>query len=319
MPDPAAAQLARLLELIPALATGENHDLDELARRLGTDRATLLADIQALSQRYDDPGGFVEAVQIYLEAGNQISLTTAHFARPMRLTLGELAALELGLALLAVERAPDERPVIERARDRLREVIRKLPPDWAPDRLRYAELGGPAELRHLESLRRARRLTRRVRIAYRKPGAMEAENRVVCPYAVAFASGRWYLIAHCGASDGVRIFRLDRIGSVEQLDEGFTVPEEFDPRTYVAEGRAFYAEQPAPLRVRYSPRIARWIAEREGKEPDPDGSLTLDHPLADPDWAVRHVLQYGPDAEVLAPEEIREAVRRRLEEIRSAV
>src|SRR5581483_1144673 len=216
MPDPAAAQLARLLELIPALATGENHDLDELARRLGTDRATLLADIQALSQRYDDPGGFVEAVQIYLEAGNQISLTTAHFARPMRLTLGELAALELGLALLAVERAPDERPVIERARDRLREVIRKLPPDWAPDRLRYAELGGPAELRHLESLRRARRLTRRVRIAYRKPGAMEAENRVVCPYAVAFASGRWYLIAHCGASDGVRIFRLDGIGTVEQ-------------------------------------------------------------------------------------------------------
>lgn len=316
MPDPASVQLARLLELLPALATGEDHDLDAIAERLGTDRATLLADIQALSERYDDPGGFVEGVQIYLQGGDRVSLTTTHFARPMRLTLAELAALELGLALLAVERPPEERPVIDRARERVREVIRTLPADWAPDRLRYAELGGPAELRHLESLRRARRLKRRVRIAYRKPGATEPESRVVCPYAVAFASGRWYLIAHCGASDGVRIFRVDRIGSVEQLQESFAMPAEFDPQPYLAGGRAFYAERPATLRVRYSPRIARWIAEREEKQPDPDGSLTLDHPLADPDWAVRHVLQYGPDAEVLAPEEVREAVRRRLEDLR---
>ena len=65
--------------------------------------------------------------------------------------------------------------------------------------------------------------------------------------------------------------------------------------------------------MRYSPRIARWIAEREGKPLAEDGSLTLDHPLADTDWAVRHVLQYGPDATVVEPMEVREAVVRRLE------
>ena len=64
--------------------------------------------------------------------------------------------------------------------------------------------------------------------------------------------------------------------------------------------------------VHYSPRIARWIAEREGVELEADGSLTMEHPLADVQWGVRHVLQYGPDAEVLEPAEVREEVARRL-------
>ena len=64
--------------------------------------------------------------------------------------------------------------------------------------------------------------------------------------------------------------------------------------------------------VRFWPAIARWVAEREGKVLEADGSLTLEHPLADVDWAVRHVLQYGPDAEVLSPPAVREAVRERL-------
>jgi proteasome accessory factor C len=65
--------------------------------------------------------------------------------------------------------------------------------------------------------------------------------------------------------------------------------------------------------IRYSPAIARWIAEREGRELEAGGGLTLELPCADAEWAVRHVLQYGPDAEVLAPAEIRMAVRQRLD------
>jgi predicted DNA-binding transcriptional regulator YafY len=64
--------------------------------------------------------------------------------------------------------------------------------------------------------------------------------------------------------------------------------------------------------VKYSPKIARWIAEREGVAPDSDGSLTIDHPLADADWGVRHVLQYGADAEVLEPTGMRDEIKRRL-------
>ena len=47
-----------------------------------------------------------------------------------------------------------------------------------------------------------------------------------------------------------------------------------------------------------------------------DGTLTMEHPLADPHWVIRHVLQYGPDAEVLEPPAMRRAVAEAVRAIR---
>jgi predicted DNA-binding transcriptional regulator YafY len=70
------------------------------------------------------------------------------------------------------------------------------------------------------------------------------------------------------------------------------------------------------VQVRYGRAVARWIAEREGRDVEKDGTLTMEYPLADVQWAVRHVLQYGADAEVVGPPGAREAVRAALEGIR---
>ena len=70
----------------------------------------------------------------------------------------------------------------------------------------------------------------------------------------------------------------------------------------------FVQDAPAPehLEVRYSATVARWIAERESGVAHPDGSFVVRYPLADEAWAVRHVLQYGPDAVIVAPARLRE-------------
>src|SRR5574341_906906 len=73
------------------------------------------------------------------------------------------------------------------------------------------------------------------------------------------------------------------------------------------------------MQVRYSPRIARWIAEREQREPNADGSVTLEHPMLDIDWAVRYVLQYGAAAEGVSPRRVREALCRQLARIVASV
>ena len=96
------------------------------------------------------------------------------------------------------------------------------------------------------------------------------------------------------------------------LDERYRIPPGLSVEKLTVAGKPFYAENARVMTVRYSPRIARWIAEREQVPLAEDGSLTLDHPMADTDWAVRHVLQYGPDAEVIAPVEVREKIRTRL-------
>ncbi len=128
----------------------------------------------------------------------------------------------------------------------------------------------------------------------------------------------WYVVAFCENSEGLRFFRLDRLQAAVVLDETFTPPSDFSVAELLSSDRIFRAEQARTMTVRYSPRIARWIAEREGATLGEDGSAVMEHPLADEHWAIRHVLQYGPDAEVLEPVELREAVAERLQAMATA-
>jgi predicted DNA-binding transcriptional regulator YafY len=270
-------------------------------------------DLRSVAERFDDPGGFVEGVAILIEP-DRVSVRTDHFHRPMRMTRRELAALELGLAMLRGERPPDEHRAIDSARRRLDAVVAELPDDAAgePGAGRFGAplLAAGEDPAHRALLRSAIEESLKVRIAYQKADAREPAGRAVCPHALVYARGMWYLVAHCEES-GLRFFRMDRVHGVEVLDEGFERSAEWLADELPA-GPMFRAEEAGTVTIRYSPAIARWIAEREGRELEADGGLTVEHPCADTEWAVRHVLQYGPDAEVLGPGEVREAVRKRL-------
>ena len=309
----AADQLRRILHLIPLFADGESHPVSALAGMAGVDRDVILQDLLSISERFEVPGGFVEGLQIYLEA-DEVSIVPNHFLRPMRLTRSELLALELGLTMLRGERPPEEHRAIGAAIARLEQAVARLPNEEIADDVRVAALSPSADLEHLRRLRQAFRDRRKVRLTYRKADAGAPSHRIICPYGIVFASGMWYAVAHCESSEGIRIFRLDRVEEVEALDARFESARDFSLDAVLGDGKAFQSGSAATLRVRYSPRIARWIAEREGKPLAEDGSLTLEHPLADPGWAVRHVLQYGPDATVLEPAAVREAVVARLQD-----
>jgi predicted DNA-binding transcriptional regulator YafY len=123
------------------------------------------------------------------------------------------------------------------------------------------------------------------------------------------SEGCWYLLAHCILSEEVRTFRMDRVLDAEPTGERFPAPEDFAAEAHIQGGRVFRADQTMEVKVRYSPVVARWIAEKEAAEVSDDGSLTVTYQVADPHWIVRHVLQYGPEAEVLDPEEVRGWVR----------
>ncbi len=317
MTDTAASQLRRVLQLIPELADDSDHPLDEVARRVGVDRKTLLKDLNSLADRFDDPGGFVEGVQIYVSR-DKVSLRSDHFLRPMRLTVAELSALDLGLALLRAERPPEEHAALDRARARLVKVLARSPDDPPTVDFRVASTGGDADNETLVALRRAMRARHKVRITYRSSNAADGAERVVSPYACVFASDAWYLVAQCERSGGLRVFRLDRIEALAPSDEAYQVPDGFSLDKVVRDGRVFLGQPNEEVRIRYGPAVARWVAEREGESLAADGSVTLSYPLADTRWVVRHVLQYGAEAKVLSPESARVAVREALERIASA-
>jgi proteasome accessory factor C len=312
----AAEQLRRVLAVVPRLADGEEHPIAEVAQMAGVDERTLMGDLEALAFRHDEPAGFVEGLQLYLDS-ESVSVVSKHFLRPMRLTLQEMHALELGLSMLRLERPVEEHAAVDRTRERLRDAMVATQEEEGPGGYQLGDISVPGHEEHLATFREALRSQRKVELTYQSSGAAEPRTRTVAPYGFVYASGMWYMVAHCGDSEGLRVFRLDRVRDVELGAQEYEVPGDFNVRAFVAEPRAFRWEGTEHMRVRYSPRVARWIAEREGLQPSADGSLTVDHPLADREWGIRHVLQYGPDAEVLEPAELRDAIVSRLRQAAS--
>lgn len=307
----ATQRLGRLLAIIPLFADSREVTLMELERRTGVDPQTLLGDLQAITERYEDePGGFVESVGVTFEH-DRVAVRSSHFLRPLRVTATELCALELCLAVLGASLPPDEGRAVSRARQRVRDLITKLPATSDPAASWYSA-APPADPALLAQLRSAMRAGRKTRISYRRGRDVESSERTVRPYALIPTHGTWYLVGHCERSTSVRFFRIDRIESISVLDERYKVPTEFAPDQALTNGKPFQNPSAATMIVRYSARIAPWIAEREKASVGADGSLTLEHPLADEEWAVRHVLQYGPDAEVISPDSVRRAVTERL-------
>lgn len=312
----ARERLECVLELIPLIGNGERHRLADLAERCGVDAGTIRSLLESIVSR-DAQGGYGENVSLYFE-GEHVQMVTSHFLRPMRLTRGEMRALELGLSVLRLERPPDEHRAIDGALKRLREVLAKGAGQGA-ESVVYGGPGAgpegaggveaPESANHLQVLRRAIRARRRVRLVYRKASQGQAEGREVSPHMVLRSRGRFFVVAWCEKAGALRVFRLDRVEGVELLSVARREAEvrlEGLERAFLGDGGG---EQ---LKVRYSARIARWIEEREVVERMEDGSVVGKYPLGDVEWAVRHVLQYGPEAEVLEPVEVRTRAGRTL-------
>lgn len=308
----AAARFRRLTTVLPRLAAGRDVRIDELAAQAGVPATTLMADLRALAERYDVPAGFVEGVAVLVD-GDTVSVRTDHFLRPMRLTAAELCALELGLSLLARERDGDDRVAVDHLREAVTSLIVSLPRDEVYAGLRDGALVDRGGSSTLPQLRRAVRQQNVITIGYRSGTATEDDERAIQPYALLHSRGSWFVMAWCERSDAMRMFRADRITAARDSGRRFERPSDFRIEDFMVDGKPFINSGPPPqLVIRYGPAIARWIAERDGLPLDDDGTAVRTMPLADREWAIRHVLQYGPDAEIVEPVDLRAEVVERL-------
>ncbi len=313
----AAEQLRRLLLALPALADDQVHSVADIAQRVGTTDDVIRRDLTTLVNRVgDEPGGFTEGVSLLLSTDTVQFLTpTGHFRRPMALTRTELQSLDLGLAMLSQESPPDERAGIARARERVRLAAAAIPADDATIGTEHAAALGrevASEVEQRRALQECIRARRVATIRYQSASSTAIDERRVQPLGVVWARGAWFLVAWCERHNGIRVFRCDRVVSVKCEEEKFTPPGGFSLESVLREGKVLSSDDATKMRVRYSARIARWIAEREGVAEEADGSVAMDVPVFDEAWAVRRVLRYGPEAVVESPESMRMLLREHL-------
>ncbi len=147
----------------------------------------------------------------------------------LAITLGLLAArrLQLAAAAPAVEGALAK---IERVLPALlRESVQALQETLVLD---FPSTNTAPRSEIVTTLSIAAQQERRVLLRYSAWDASETE-RAVDLYGLVYRSGFWYAVGYCHLREDLRVFRLDRVRSVQMRDETYSRPRHFDCLEYV--------------------------------------------------------------------------------------
>ncbi|WP_265446510.1 helix-turn-helix transcriptional regulator [Flexivirga meconopsidis] len=305
-PESATARLARLLTMVPWLVNRQGIDIARAAAELGVSTDQVEADL-ALLFVCGTPGHLPDDL---IEAdwdGGRVFLRNADtIARPLRLGLDEATALIVGLRALAAVPGLDERDAVDRALAKLVDAAGDA--SEVSDRVKVA-LAAAVPSDTLSTARAAVAAHRRLHLSYVVASRDETTERDVDPMRVVSLDGNWYLEGWCHRAQDVRLFRLDRVASIETLDVDGTPPTGARPRDLDTD---LFTAGPDDLRatLQLQPEAA-WVVDYypvESVERAADGTLTASIRAADLTWLRQLVWRLGGAARVLEPAELRDEV-----------
>jgi proteasome accessory factor C len=143
-------------------------------------------------------------------------------------------------------------------------------------------------------------------------------DRIVSPQRLIYYRENWYLNTWCHKSNDFRTFALDRIQHLDILAEKALEIDDQELESYYSSAFGIFsgpANKTATLR--FTRERARWIADEQW-HPDQqgswldDGSYQLCLPYSDSRELILDILRYGPDVEVIAPEELRQEIKAKI-------
>jgi predicted DNA-binding transcriptional regulator YafY len=297
----------RVLTVLELLQSRSQLSGADLADRLDVDRRTVRRYVSTLQ----DLGVPVES-----EAGRYggYRLRPGYKLPPMMFTEDEALALIFGL-LLSRRVAFGDAAAIEGALAKIDRVL--------PDRLRgrvqaiqgtlaftpVRGFGPVADPTTLLALTSAAQATQRVWMRY--AGVDEVTEREIDPYGVVHHRGRWYAVGYCHLRQDVRMFRLDRMRGIEQRDELFARPVDFDCVAHVLQSLAT-VPWGWPIEVLLELPLAdvqRRLAPDVGTLEETPHGVLLRTQAEELDWFARLLVQIDCPFRIQHPPELNAVVR----------
>jgi predicted DNA-binding transcriptional regulator YafY len=293
---------------------------DAFARRFYADRAEL--ESLGIQLGVEKPGeGFFEA-ELYSLPPENFYLDAIEFSDD------ELAALSTALSLLS----EGEFAYAEPLRLALQQVAWGHPNplkegERAPVEMAMTASAGGRDLsQRLSKIETAISRRKTIEFTYYTMERDETEKRKVDPFHLVFRGGQFYLIGYAHEREAVRVFRLSRIqgkvGYASKAEHDFSPPENFDRRDYGQRADWQLGEIRGTAKIFVRDRIA-WLIERDfggfgelraAKKSDgaPGKGSVYETDYASPRELIAWVLRWRQNAQVLAPDELREEAESRL-------
>jgi proteasome accessory factor C len=305
-----AERLRRLLALVPYVAARRVVGLAETAATFGMTERELIDDLNlawCVELRAPEP---YCPIDLSYEDG-EISISQAEsIARPLRLAADEASALLIALRMLAEVASFGQ----HQDGDAIARLIAKI--EDAAGTAGAASSQVSVQIEHPNARGMAATLSaalsagQRVHLRHYAWRRDEATERDVDPMRLLVVDGQTYLEGWCRRAEGVRLFRLDRVLSVDVLDVPAEVPDTAEP---VDVDAGLFTASPSDVLVELElGPAARRVAEDypcESVTDLPDGRLRIGVRTPDTTWIRRLVLRLGEDARVVSPASLAEEVR----------
>jgi predicted DNA-binding transcriptional regulator YafY len=309
----------RLLSILLLLQVHRRMTARELAKRLEVSQRTIHRDMEALGMAgipvtaaRGVGGGWmlIAEYRTNLTGLNEAEIQTLFLTKPPRVLadLGLQQASEAALIKLLAALPAMSRGGAEGVRQRV-----------------YVDVSGwrqqEEQVPLLPTLQEAIWRDRKLRLTYRGASA----PRLTDPLGLVAKGNAWYLVA---AVEGQpRTYRVSRIETAEVLEEPSVRPEGFELAAFWQRSQAeFAAHLPRYRATLYCSSEAREkLAEADirlrvlrEEPPDGDGWARMEIEYETERAAAAHVLSLAGEAEVLAPEALRERVIRTAEQVIAA-
>jgi len=239
-------------------------------------------------------------------------------------SLHEIAALHIATRLLATH-MDKHNPHAASALRKLGIALSRLDRNISTHLLRSADAmdeatayRDPVYLKVLETLTVGWSAGCKVRIEHQKEDG-QITSYLLAPYFIEpYAPGHSaYVIGRREPPDAIRTLKIERIRSAELTAERFEIPREFEASVLLEDAWGIWYSDRPPVEValRFHPRVAYRVRENrwhrsQSIEDQPDGSVTWRAMIAEPQEMMPWIRGWGADCEVLAPEDLREALQR---------
>lgn len=300
----ASERMRRVLAVVPWIVANPGRPVAEVAARFGLSEKELLDDLGVVYMVGLPPYSPDALVDVEIDDEGCVTIRLADFfSRPLRLTPGQgLALVASSDGLLSIP-GTDPDGALARALDKLGAAL-GLDGDGVGERVDVHL--GVAEEGLLDRLRAAVEAGTEVEIDYYSYNRDAHSTRAIAPWRVFADAGAWYVHAWCHQAGGERIFRVDRIESLTDLDRPAAVrPDD------TTEGQGIFHPRQDHPRVTLELRPeAAWVVGSypcEDVEEGADGTIRATLVVTAQPWLERLLVRLGPQARVVGSRDLVDA------------
>lgn len=308
-----STKLERVLAIDSEICRGSYPSVTDLCDRFEVSERTLHDDIRFLRENLAREIDFDHLKNGYFNSNPEKRLPS------FELSSGEIFALTLGKELLSqyigTSFEPTLRSALDKISERLPDKVQVDPADMrAIIRFRGSSII-PISGKLFTDINRACDAHKQIEFTYFAASKGETSTRLVDPQILLHDRGAWYLVAYCHSRNALRMFALHRIRDYKILETTFKpMSREEITKWMDAAFQLEHGEREYNVKVEFAAHAARYIRERvwhpqQVLVDQTDGSCTLSFPASSLDEVVRWVGQYGADAFVVEPAELRAMVK----------